>query len=108
MQTNIEKNVMRRVHTIHILRPVFSGFTVCTLVLVVCIFAISREVWVARVLENMPHTNNVTDFSRFWLVAFDNTRLTVQALSLLTIAALAYLARETSRLVSSALTFARI
>lgn len=98
--TNIEKNVMRRVHHIHILRSVFSGFTVGCVLLVATLYGLGREVWVARVFENMPHGDLIA-LSRFSLAAFDNTRLVVQALTLLTFASLLYLARETARLISS-------
>ena len=101
--TNIEKNVMRRIHIIHALRPVISLGALSVFVFVVALWGIGREVWVARVFENMPH-GDVLALSRFSLAAFDHARLVVQALTLLTLASLLYLARETTRLISSALT----
>lgn len=100
--SSIEHVVMRRVRTIRVLRGVFSGAMVCTLVLVICIFAISREVWVARVFENAPA--NLSEAWQFWLYAFEHTRFVVQALALTTLASVVYLARATARLVSGALT----
>jgi hypothetical protein len=104
--TNIEKNVMRRVHTIHALRPFVSFGGLAALVVLIAVWGISREVWVARVLENMPQGNLIA-LSRFSLAAFDHARLVVQALSLLTLASLLYLARETARAMSSAFTLVR-
>ncbi|OIO51602.1 hypothetical protein CO131_01915 [Candidatus Kaiserbacteria bacterium CG_4_9_14_3_um_filter_50_16] len=100
MQTNIEKNVMRRIFLIRMLRYVFSGFTVGCFVLVVALFGLGREVWVARIFQNTPA--NLADLPRFYIAAFDHTRLTVQALILLTIASFIYLARAIVRIFSTA------
>jgi len=95
--SNIERVVMRRVHTIRILRSVFSGFTVGCLVLAVALLGIGREVWVAHVFQNAPTSGGVLAIGRFYLAAFENTRFLVQALALTTLATLIYLARETAR-----------
>ena len=100
--SNIERVVMHRVHTIRILRGVFSGTTAACLLLLLTLYGVGREVWVARVFENAPAT--FTEASRFWLSAFEHTRLVVQALAL---ASLIYLARATARLIGSVLTPAR-
>ncbi len=94
-QSSIERIVMRRVRRIHALRPIISSGAFAALVFVAALWGIGREVWVARVLENAPH--NVTMLPQFYLAAFDHTRLIVQALTLLTLASLIYLARETAR-----------
>lgn len=107
MQSNIEKNVMRRVHVIHALRPIISLGVLSALLAVIALFGIGREVWVARVFENMPHTSDFAILSRFWLAAFENTRLTVQALTLLTVASIVYFARETAHAAATVLTPAR-
>ena len=103
-QSNIERVTMRRVHTIRALRWLFSDVALAALVLVLALWGIGREVWVAKVLENGP-----ADFfgkSRYFLYAFEHTRLIVQALALLTLASVVYLARETARLVVSRHTYA--
>lgn len=97
--TNIEKNVMRRVHTAHALRPFVSGGTLAVVVGVLALWGIGREVWVARVFENMPHTGDLMAVVRFYVAAFLNTRVPVQALSLAVLGAFVYLARETARLL---------
>ncbi len=100
----IEQTVMSRVRAIHTLRPVISLGTLSVLVLVFALWEIGREVWVARVLENAPHTFIQTP--QFYLAAFTHTRFVVQALSLTTLAALLLLAREVARFISRSLTLA--
>ncbi len=96
--TNIEHIVMRRVHRIHRLRYVISGQMLAALLVVAALYGIGREVWVARVFENAPHS--LPQLSHFYLYAFEHTRLVVQALTLLTIASVIYLARETAKLIT--------
>ena len=108
MQSNIEKNVMRRVHIIHTLRPIISFGALSALLAILALMGIGREVWVARVFENMLHTGDFATLSRFWLVAFENTRMTVQALTLLTLASVVYFAREATRVATAVLTPARV
>lgn len=98
-QSNIERVVMRRVHIAHALRPFISSGALATLVLVSALWGIGREVWVARVLQNAP--TNFIDLPSFYLAAFDHTRLVVQALVLVTLASLVYIARESMRILSS-------
>ena len=96
--SNIEQNVMRRVHTIHFLRPIISGGALAALVALLALYGIGREVWVARVFENGPQ--GIFAHSLYLAYAFEHTRLLVQVLSLATLAALIYLARETAKLIS--------
>lgn len=99
--TNIEKSVMRRVHTIHALRPFVSGGALSAVVAVLTLYGIGREVWVARVFENAPHAASA--LPQFYLSAFTNTDVVVQALSLLALVSVMYLARETAKLITSVL-----
>lgn len=94
-RTNIERIVMQRVHLIRALRFAISGSVFSTLIFALALWGISREVWVAHVLQNAPE--NLLDVPRFYLAAFLHTRLLVQVLSILTVAALLYVAREISR-----------
>jgi len=98
-RTNIEKNVMRRVHTVRVLRVVFSGVTASFLLLLLALYGIGREVWVARVFTNGPQDF----FGHFTYLsyAFTHTRLIVQVLTLLTLASIIYLARSFARTISS-------
>ena len=92
---------MRRVHTIRVLRPIVSGGALALVLATLALWGIGREVWVARVFQNAPH--DFAGTSRYLVYAFDHTRLVVQALALLTLASIIYLARETARLASGIL-----
>ncbi|MDE2173107.1 MAG: hypothetical protein KGJ31_00685 [Patescibacteria group bacterium] len=105
-QSNIERTVMRRVKSIRVLQPLLSGNTLAAFVFVAALWGIGREVWVARVFANAPH--DLKALPQFYLAAFDHTRLVVQALTLLTLASLITLARETARTVSSVLVRQRV
>ena len=93
--SDIERVVMRRVHTIRVMRPLFSGVTLAALIGALALWGIGREVWVAKVFENAP--KNASGLPLFYLDAFDHTRLIVQALTLLTLASVLYLSREVAR-----------
>ncbi|MEK7179616.1 MAG: hypothetical protein AAB689_01125 [Patescibacteria group bacterium] len=97
--SNIERAVMRRIHLIRILGLVISTGVLAILTLVLALWGIGREVWVARVFQNAP-----TDFMHipnFFIAAFGHTRLVVQVLALLTFASFVYLARKTVQLIIS-------
>lgn len=94
-RSDIEKAVMQRVYRIRILRGVFSGFTASGILLLLALWGIGREVWVAKVFANGPH--DFIGHLRYLGYALLHTRLIVQALSLVTLGALIYLARETAR-----------
>lgn len=99
MQTNIERVVMRRVHLIRVLRVIISGGVFALLFATLMLWGIGREVWVARVFENMPHTGDLFSSVSFWSAAFTHTRLTVQILVVLTLASFLYFVREVIRLL---------
>jgi len=94
-RTNIERIVMQRVHLIRALRFAVSGSVFSTLVSALALWGIGREVWVARVLQNAPA--DWLDLPRFYVAAFMHTDLLVQALVVLALFALLYVAREISR-----------
>ena len=94
-RTNIERIVMQRVHLIRALRFAISSGVLSTLVSLLALWGIGREVWVARVLQNAPA--NPVDLLRFYIEAFLHARLVVQVLILLTLAAFLFVAREISR-----------
>lgn len=95
-QSNIERVVMRRVRFTRILMLVISTATLALLAFIAALWGIGREVWVMRVFENAP--TDVSHLPRFYLAAFTHTSIIVQALSVLTLVSLIFLARETVRL----------
>ncbi len=101
-KTNIQEVVMRRVHRINHMRPLLSTGTLAFVVFGFALFAIGREVWVAKVLQNMPSMTDVLAVVRFFEAAFINTRFGVQVLIVIALAALIWLARELVRYVASA------
>ena len=96
--SHIEQVVMRRVARIRVLRHVMSGSVLAVFVSTAALWNIGREVWVARVFENAP--SQLAEFIHFSLFAFGHTRFIVQALSVLVLMSLLYIARETSKLIS--------
>lgn len=92
---------MRRVYTVRALRPLISGGALAAFVLVVALWGIGREVWVARVFNNMPHSADIVALGQFWVYAFVHTHVIVQILVLMVAVATVYLARVTARLIAS-------
>jgi len=101
----IERTVMRRVRVMRALRIAFSNGSIATVVCLLALWGIGREVWVAQVFQNAP--KDLSAAIRFFIYAFDHTRFAVQFLSFVTVAALVTLAHETAHAVTSALTPAR-
>ena len=104
-QSNIESIVMRRVRLIRLLGLIISTGTLAFLTLILALWGIGKEVWVARIFQNTP-----TDFTYmpdFFISAFGHTRLVVQALALVSLVSFVYLARKTARALSSLFTSAR-
>lgn len=100
MESKIKQNVMRRVHTVHTLRPLLSGGVLGTVVLAGSLFLIGRLVFVAQVFRNMPSLADATAVARFLLEAFVHTDFVVQALTLLVVLSLAWIARDIARVVA--------
>lgn len=99
MTTIIQQNVMRRVRTIHALRTAASGVSASILLLLLALYLIGREVFVARVLQNMPSFSHVSAFAHFFTYAFVHTGALVQALILITIFSGLWFLRELGRVV---------
>jgi hypothetical protein len=102
---DIEAVVMRRVRAVHALRPFFSAAALSAALILLSLWGIGREVWVAKVFENAPHQDLIAA-GRFFLGALLGTRLVVQALVALAFIATVYLARETARLLGDLARFA--
>lgn len=81
-QTSISRTVMRRVRTIHAVRPFFSATSLAMLFFIIALWGIGREVWVAHVFQNLQVALHAGTIGRFLVVAFENTRAVVQALTL--------------------------
>lgn len=92
--SRMQQVVLRRARFIRAVRPLFSGAALGALVIVAALYAIGREVWVARVLENMPSPANIAAFLRFFEIAFLNTSFFVQVLTLLLVAGMYWIARD--------------
>lgn len=99
--SNIQKNVMRRVRFIRAVRPFSSAAAGAAYLLVVSLYLIGRDVFVAQVFRNAPHTANVAAVLRFFEAAFLNTTFAVQALSVLTLLAVLWLAHEIIRALAA-------
>jgi len=98
--SHIEDAVMLRVRTVHAVRPLLSGAMLALVLVVLSLYGIGREVWVAMVFQNVPHQSAMAAL-HFFVAAFANTRIVVQSLIVVAFAATLYLARETARLISS-------
>lgn len=98
MESRIKQNVMRRVHTIHAVRPFTSGTAVAFALLGVSLYAIGRVVFVAQVFRNMPSGGDVAAIFQFFLAAFMNTSFVVQVLSVLVVMSALWMVRDISRM----------
>ena len=94
-RSNIERIVMQRVHLIRALRVIISSGALSFVISLLALWGLEREVWVAHVLQNAP--TDLLDLPRFYLAAFTNARLVVQVLTVITLTALLYVAREVTR-----------
>lgn len=96
--SEIERIVMQRVHLIRALRFAVSNSVFSALVSLLALWGLGREVWVARVLQNAPA--DFLELPRFYIAAFLNTNIAVQALVLLIGASFIYLVLEVTKAVS--------
>ncbi len=85
---------MRRVRTIHHVRPLFSNAVLAGGLFVISLYVIGREVFVARVFENVSSVKGTVAVGKFFLEAFVSTEVIVQALVLLSGIAFLWLLRE--------------
>lgn len=91
----IERTVMRRVYSVRILRSVFGNVGAAVALFALALYAIKREVWVARVLENMPES--MVGVPAFLIDAFVHTEVLVQAAVLLVFGVFVWSVRELVR-----------
>ena len=78
--SNIQKNVMRRVRTVHAVRPWLRTRMLSLIAIVVGLVGIGHEVFVAQVIANMPSVTDVAALTRFFASALFNTEFAVQVM----------------------------
>ena len=93
-ESTIHKNVMRRVRTIHTVRPFTSMTALSAFLLLGALWGIGRQVWVAQVFQNMPSLADVGAVTRFAVAAFIHTEFLVQALTVVVLMAVAWIVRD--------------
>lgn len=89
----ISRTVMRRVRIMHAVRT-FAPVLSASALFMLAVWEIGREVWVAKVFENMPSYADLPAIVSFFGSAFVNTEVVVQVLSILAFGALVWLARS--------------
>ncbi|MES2668406.1 MAG: hypothetical protein V4644_01795 [Patescibacteria group bacterium] len=94
--TTISRIVMKRVHRIHAIRMAAAPLG-GAIVFLIALWSIGREVWVAKVFENMPALLDVPAVLGFYTSAFLGTDLLVQACSVSAAASLIWIASELAR-----------
>ncbi len=87
--SSISSTVMRRVHVVHAVRPFLSGTALGSLLFLLAVWGIGREVWVSHVVQNLEQVGFASTIN-FLVSAFLNTRFIVQALTLIAAGALVY------------------
>lgn len=92
--SRIKSVVLQRARFVHSIRPLISDTLLVFVLMLISVYCISREVWVARVLENMPSPAHLAAFWRFVEAAFLNTSFAVQILSVLLVAGTIWVARS--------------
>lgn len=82
--SSIESVVMRRVYSMRLIQSFLAPVTFSIALLLLAVWGIGREVWVAHVIQNMPTFSpaHFAEFIRFYEAAFLNTRMAVQLLVL--------------------------
>ena len=101
----ISNTVMRRVRAIHLLRAV-SSVAMSAALLLLALYTLGREVWVAKVAENVLALANPSSMLAYLASAFLHTDFLVQALSVIVVFATVWLARELARAIAPAAHFA--
>ncbi len=100
--TNLADVVMRRVHTIHTIRPLVSGAMLAFIIMAAALYGIGREVWVAKVFENAP--TDLLAALQFFLTAFGHTQITVQAFTIIAAGAMLWFFKDVTRAAVQGLT----
>lgn len=93
MKSKIKQNVMLRVKAIRLMRPFASDASAAFALLLVALYGIGNEVWVAKVVANMPSVFDLAAMTNFMVAAFVHTEFVVQVLAVLALGAMIYAAR---------------
>ncbi|KND51600.1 MAG: hypothetical protein AB202_03480 [Parcubacteria bacterium C7867-007] len=97
--SDIQAVVMRRVHTIHAIRPLVSSTMLAALLSLGSLYMVGREVWVAKVFVNMPNPLHVASTLRFFEAAFFNTTTVVQVLCIVVAFSVVWILRDLVRVL---------
>ena len=89
---------MRRVRIMHTVRT-FAPAVAAGVLFILALAGIGREVWVAKVFENMPSYADIPSVLSFFSGAFLHTELLVQVLLILALAALVWFARALALMI---------
>lgn len=100
MESKIKQTVMRRVYVMHALRPIVSSTMLAVLVMGVSLFELGKLVFVAQVFRNMPAVEDVPALLQFFLNAYLNTDVGVQLCTVLVLLAVAWIVKDTARLIA--------
>ena len=95
---SLSRIVMHRVRTIHRVRRYAAPVSAAS-VSVLALWGIGREVWVAKVFENVQAVASTEAAARYIASAFIHTDLVVQLLFILVVASIVWLASELAHLV---------
>ena len=98
--SNIQTIVMRRVHTIHMARMVFSPVPLSLALFALSLALFGREVWVAHVLQNLSFVHSPESLLTFFVSAFVNTRFVVQVVTILMAGAVVWFVYGIQRLLA--------
>lgn len=86
-ETLTRTRIMRRVRTAYVLKRLSGGVAASALLAAASLYALGREVWVAKIWQNMPSATHVSQFAHFFLAAFLNTQALVQVTIIAVLAA---------------------
>lgn len=96
---SVSDTIMRRVYRVYVLRRAAAVAGAGALYMI-ALWGVGREVWVAKVIENMPALTDVPAVSLFLARAFQHTDLAVQLLVLIALGAMLWLAHAMARIAS--------
>lgn len=99
--THISHIVIQRVRTIHAIRPLLGRGALALVIFVAALYGIGQEVFVAKVIENMPSVSDMGALARFVTAAFLNTAFLVQALVIASLLSVGLLIRDSIRFVAA-------
>lgn len=101
--SNLKRTVMLRVKAIRLMRPFASDAAAAVVLFFVALYGIGHEVWVAKVVANMPPVFDIPALTQFAITAFVNTEFVVQVLAVLVVGAAVWLARTVAISLADAL-----